>query len=115
MKDSPRARATRRVVARPETEIQPRNHGPLSVGRRREKDSGRPKSLNECNLVAPGEGKTGPGPAFLKPEDSSNILGEKIAFPFTIKDIYIRYKKKEGTMIIRNRRVHPRVRLEGTE
>lgn len=40
-------------------EIQPRrNHGgPLSVvvGRRREKGGGdRPKSLNECNLVAPG-------------------------------------------------------------
>lgn len=63
MKDSPRARATRRVVARPETEIQPRDHGPLSGGG---KKTGRPKSLNECNLVAPGEGKTG-GQRFSNP------------------------------------------------
>lgn len=100
MKDSPRARATRRVVARPETEIQPRNHAPLTGGG---KKTDRPKSLNECNLVAPGEGKTGPRPAFLKPEESRipQRFGRKGCFSIhDERDIYIYILDIERRLIV---------------
>lgn len=74
---------------------------PRSIDRRREKD--RPKSLNECNLVAPGEGKTGPRPAFLKPEESRipQRFGRKGCFSIhDERDIYIYILDIERRLIV---------------